>query len=138
MLGFNSMASVLLPETEKNAIARSVLYLFCGPTSDKCTGIKLCYVIINLYSAPIHAMYSMLSALLVRIALFKEHVQEVKRNVFKFFLKDSFVSHIFNFGGRVFHKTGATDSNERAPKYFLMCPSTLGILRSAWDASPTP
>ena len=29
MLGFNSMASVLLPETEKNAIARSVLYLFC-------------------------------------------------------------------------------------------------------------
>ena len=30
MLGFNNMASVLLPETEKNAIARSVLYLFCG------------------------------------------------------------------------------------------------------------
>ena len=43
-----------------------------------------CYVIVNLYSAPIHAMYSMLSALLVGIALFKEHVQDVKRNVLKF------------------------------------------------------
>ena len=78
-------------------------------------------------------MYSMLSALLVRIALFKEHVQEVKRNVFKFFFKDAFVSHIFNFGVRVFHKAGATNSNERAPKYFFLCPFTLEILRSARD-----
>ena len=35
MLGFNNMASVLLPETEKNAIARSVLYLFCDVSHSK-------------------------------------------------------------------------------------------------------
>ena len=48
-----------------------------------------------------------------------------------FSLKDAFVSHVFSFGGRVFHKAGAADSNERAPKYFFLCPFTLGIFRSA-------
>ena len=65
-------------------------------------------------------------------ALYKSHYY-----YYYYYYKCQWVD-VFSFGGKVFHKAGAADSNERAPKYFFLCPFMLGIFRSARMKNEAP